>query len=172
MVKQIDCIYAYKHDGSVHRVWNNLNTLKETKDYIILLNAKDNKVEEKDNYSWKTKENAVIYFSKHHWFNIIMMFKEDRIVYYSNLATPPVFEQKVIKYIDYELDIKYFSDTKDYLVLDQKEFNFYSKEYKYSKELLKKIDQEFVILVNWVKNEIGPFSEGFRNEWKEFNNND
>lgn len=166
--KNIDKIYAYKHDGSFHRLWTQVELLKETKDYYIFANKKGSFVNEKGDYFWKTKEDAIIYFSKNHWFNIIVMYKKGRVVYYCNLATPPILEQQSLKYIDYELDVKYFSNTRDAVVLDENEYNYYKDKYGYPKWLMEKIEDEKNLLLSWMENEVGPFAEAFREEWNIF----
>lgn len=170
-MNKINKVYAYKHNGFFHRLWDDLELQKETKDYYIFANPRQSKVVEKNNVSWRTKEDAILYFSKNHWFNILVMFKKDRIVYYCNLATPPVFEQDSIKYIDYELDVKYFVNTKDVILLDQNEYNHYKKKYNYPQWIMDKIEVEKNILLEWIENEIGPFSEEFRQKWNVFEGN-
>lgn len=164
-MSEINKIYAYKHDGTFHRMWDKVKLLKETKDYYICANYKKSKVYEKNNIFWRTHENAILYYSKNHWFNILIMFKKDKIVYYCNLATPAILEQDSIKYIDYELDVKYFVETRDMVLLDQNEYDYYKVKYDYPKWILSKIEKEKNILFEWIKNETGPFSEEFRKKW-------
>ncbi|MFV0287969.1 MAG: DUF402 domain-containing protein [Mycoplasmatales bacterium] len=165
-MKEINKVYAYKHDGSFHRLTNKVKLLKETKDYYIVLNNSGNYVQEAKGYHWKTKEKAIIYFSKNHWFNIMIMYKQNRIVYYCNLASPILYEHHSLKYIDYDLDIKYFVDTKDILVLDKNEYQFNQKKYQYSTQIKNKIEAEMKILKSWIKYEVGPFSEEFRKRYE------
>ncbi len=165
-MNKINKVFAYKHDGSFHRLSENVELLKETKDYYIVLNNKGNLVLEPNKYRWKTKEKAIMYFSKNHWFNVIVMYKKDRIVYYCNLATPIQREQDSLKYIDYELDVKYFVDTKDKILLDQNEYKYHQKKFNYSKKLLDKIQEELDVLNQWIDYEIGPFSEEFRKKYE------
>lgn len=165
-MKDINKVYAYKHDGSFHRMTDKVELLKETKDYYIVLNRAGNHVQEVKDHRWKTKEKAVIYFSKNHWFNIMVMYKKNRIVYYCNLASPIMYEQQSLKYIDYDLDVKYFVDTKDILILDENEYKFHSKKYQYSPKIAQKIESEMKVLKNWIKHEIGPFSKEFRDRYE------
>lgn len=61
MEHKIYQIHSYKHDGSIHRVWEKSVLLDETDEYIILGNNKC-KVIESDGRTWYTKEPAIIYF--------------------------------------------------------------------------------------------------------------
>lgn len=166
-MRNINKIYAYKHNGDFHRVSQKVELLKETKDYFIIKNKKGNEVYESKNYRWRTREDAIFYFSKHHWFNIILMYKKDSIVYYCNLATPPIYEHESVKYIDYELDVKYYTQDKVVKVLDQKEYEINQKKFGYSDKLMEQIESELKILKKWIKLEIGPFSKEFREKYKE-----
>ena len=84
--------------------------------------------------TWKTKEPAIMYFFKDEWFNIIVQFKKDGIYYYCNIATPFILEEKTIKYIDYDLDLRVFPNG-SYKVLDRMEYKYHKKIMNYSDEL-------------------------------------
>ena len=58
---QIQC---YKHDGNVHRCWEEAVVLDITKDYIVCGNNKT-LVTRAEGVTWKTKEPAIMYFFKH-----------------------------------------------------------------------------------------------------------
>jgi protein associated with RNAse G/E len=51
-----------------------------------------------------------------------------------NLASPYIYEEQAIKYIDYDLDYKLLPDGK-WELLDQKEYDENSKSYGYSPEI-------------------------------------
>ena len=157
--------YAYKHDGSFHRVWTNNTLLCHTKDYYIVGTDENVRVIETKNHYWFTKEPALNYFSKKRWFNIIIMFKEKDIVYYCNLATPILEEMGTLKYIDYDLDVKYYVNSKKIKILDKNEFNVNKFKYKYPEWIEERVLEELKILQSWMKNEIGPFSPQFREKW-------
>ena len=71
-------IHSYKHDGSIHRAWDEAVLLEEHGDYLIFGNEKT-KVIESDGRTWKTKEPAVLYFYKNNWFNVIGQYKSNGI---------------------------------------------------------------------------------------------
>lgn len=127
---QIQC---YKHNGKIHRSWDEAVVLDVKKDYIVCGNRKTLVIEAEGNY-WKTKEPAVMYFFKDKWFNIISQLKKDGIYYYCNIATPYIIEDGVIKYIDYDLDLRVFP-TGDYKILDRMEYKYHKKIMNYSNNL-------------------------------------
>lgn len=63
-------IHCYKHNGSVHRTWDEATVLDETDEYLVCANNCV-KVTESDGKSHRTKEPAIMIFYKHRWFNVI-----------------------------------------------------------------------------------------------------
>lgn len=127
---QIQC---YKHNGKIHRAWDEAVVLDVKKDYIVFGNNKT-KVTESEGNIWKTKEPAVIYFFRDRWFNVIAQLKKDGVYYYCNIATPFIIEDNTIKYIDYDLDLRVFP-TGDYKILDELEYKYHKRIMNYSKDL-------------------------------------
>lgn len=127
---QIQC---YKHNGKIHRSWDEAIVLDVKKDYIVFGNKKTLVIEAEGNF-WRTKEPAVMYFFKDKWFNIISQLKKDGIYYYCNIATPYIIEDGTIKYIDYDLDLRIFPNG-DYKILDRMEYKYHKRIMHYSEQL-------------------------------------
>jgi Uncharacterized domain/protein associated with RNAses G and E len=137
-MKQIcvgDCyqIQCYKHNGKIHRAWDEAVVLDVKKDYIVFGNNKT-RVIESEGTTWRTKEPAIMYFFKNKWYNIISQMKKDGVYYYCNIATPYVIEEGTIKYIDYDLDLRIFPKG-EYKILDKLEYQYHKKKMEYSEEL-------------------------------------
>ena len=148
-------IQCFKHDGTVHRTWDRGLVLENTDDYIIVASRKA-KVVETNGRRWFTKEPAVTIFSKKEWWNAICMIKEDGICFYCNIASPSLLDKDTIKYIDYDLDAKLFSNG-DIRVLDQKEYMHHKERYHYSDDLDKVLKYETDVIVKRMKNKEFPF---------------
>ena len=127
---QIQC---YKHNGKPHRSWDEAVLIDIKKDYMVFANNKTLVIESEGN-TWKTKEPAIMYFFKNEWFNVITQLKKDGITYYCNIATPYIIEEGTIKYIDYDLDLRIFSNG-SYKILDKMEYQYHKRVMKYSDEL-------------------------------------
>jgi len=151
-------IHSYKHNGYPHRTWDEAVFLDETKEYMIFGNNKT-KVVESDGRTWKTKEPAILFFSKNNWFNIIGQLKPTGIYFYCNIASPFVIEDDTIKYIDYDLDLRVFPDGA-FKILDRGEYNYHKKIMNYPKELDIILKEELNQLIDLAKNKTGPFSAG------------
>ena len=101
---------GFKHDGSIHRVWDKACKVYEDDEKIMISNAKT-LIREYDGRIWMAKEPSVTIYYKHRWFNIIGIIRGEGIHYYCNIASPVIIEDDVIKYVDYDLDFVYFNGT-------------------------------------------------------------
>ncbi|MDD2434670.1 MAG: DUF402 domain-containing protein [Bacilli bacterium] len=145
---QIQC---YKHNGKIHRAWDEAILLDVKKDYMVFGNNRT-MVTESEGNTWKTKEPAILYFFKDKWYNIIAQLKKDGIYYYCNIATPYIIEEGTIKYIDYDLDLRIFPDGKR-KVLDKLEYNYHKKIMNYSDDLDRVIVHALDELIEDYKND-------------------
>ena len=161
-------IHKYKHDGQIDRNWNEATYLDEDNDYMIFANYKS-LVIEKDGRTWRTKEPAIMYFSKKNWFNIIGQIKKSGIYYYCNIASPYIIEDDTIKYIDYDLDLRVFPDG-SFKILDRGEYQYHKKKMNYSEQLDKILKSELTNLINKARNKEYPFNKNsinyYYNEYK------
>lgn len=148
-------IHSYKHNGKIHRTWDEAVLLDETDEYYVFGNNRT-KVIESDGRFWRTKEPAIIYFFKNRWFNVIGQLKDNGIYYYCNLASPCIIEDKTIKYIDYDLDLRVFPDH-IYKILDRGEYNYHKKIMDYPDAIDKIINEELQKLIHIVKDRGIPF---------------
>ena len=126
-------IHCYKHNGKIHRAWDEAVVLDIKKNYIVFGNNKT-KVTEAEGNVWKTNEPAVMYYFKDKWFNIISQLKKNGIYYYCNIASPFIIEDNTVKYIDYDLDLRIFPNG-EYKILDQLEYQYHKKIMNYSDDL-------------------------------------
>ncbi len=151
-------IYCYKHDGSLEHTSDEAIVLENNEDVLICGNGRT-KITEKDGRSHMTNEPAVLFFYKKHWFNIIGQLKKYGLFYYCNIASPFVIEDNIIKYIDYDLDLRVFPDG-GFRVLDRNEYNYHKKIMKYSDEIDKIVKEELSYLIEQKRKENGPFGVG------------
>ena len=91
-------IHSYKHDSKIHRSWDEATYLAEDEEYMIFGNYKT-LVIESDGRTWRTKEPAIMFFSKKNWFNIIGQMKPNGIYYYWNIASPFVIDENTVQVI-------------------------------------------------------------------------
>jgi len=150
-------IHCYKHNGRIHRTWNEAIVLDIKKDYLVCGNHKT-VVTEKDGATHKTKEPAIIYFYTKHWYNVFAQLKRAGLFYKCNVATPYLVDDDIIKFIDYDLDLKVFPDG-GFRVLDRNEYKYHKKIMKYSEDLDRILQSELTELINMKRAETGPFNQ-------------
>ena len=148
-------VQAYKHDGLLHRQWSPAYLLKETPEYWVMC-SRASLVTENDGRRWMTKEHALFILFKNKWMNVICMMKEDGLCYYVNIASPAIFDQGFLKYIDYDLDVKLFPNG-GIKELDEQEFERHVLTYGYSSELTKAIRKSMKEVLLMMKNKEFPF---------------
>lgn len=151
-------IHCYKHDGKIHRTCDEATILEVTEDRLVVANNKA-RITECDGKSYKTKEPAIIIFYKDKWFNIMGQLKSHGLFYYCNIASPCVIDNGIIKYIDYDLDLRVFPDG-GFRVLDRNEYNYHKKVMGYSNEIDRIAKSELSALIEMKKANQGPFEKG------------
>ncbi len=156
-------VISYKHDGSVHRSWEDIFLLEDTDDFIIA-GSRRNKVVESDGHEWVSKEPSIYVFSKKEWFNVICMFKKDGICYYTNIASPSKLEDGVIKYIDYDLDGKKLTNGL-IRVLDKREYTANKEKYGYGDDIDKIIKDTLIKSLQLMKDKVFPYDNEIIKEY-------
>ena len=149
-------VHCYKHNGKINSISDEAIILDETDEYLICGNYHA-KLTDITGNSHRTKEPAIIFFYKNHWFNVIAQFKSFGLFYYCNIASPYIIDQNVIKYIDYDLDLRVFPNG-SYKILDKNEYKYHKKIMNYSDELDFVVHKELETLIKILKNKEGPFN--------------
>jgi uncharacterized protein len=158
-------IQSYKHNGKLHRTWEETVVLKSTQSMIIGGNDRTN-VTESDGRMWRTREPAICFFHASYWFNTIAMLRSDGVYYYCNLSSPFTWDQEAVKYIDYDLDIKVFPDM-SYILLDEDEYELHSKQMNYPDAIDRILKRNVQQLISFINNRKGPFAPDFVDRWYE-----
>ena len=150
-------IHCYKHNGHLHRQWDEAVLLEKNKDYMVFGNNRTTVVDS-DGQVWNTKEPAILFFFNNRWFNIIGQLKDYGIYFYCNISTPFLIDENVIKYIDYDLDLRVFPNG-SFKVLDRMEYKFHKRQMHYSNRLDFILRYELGNLIELVRNKDFPFDK-------------
>ena len=166
-------IHCYKHDGTLHSISDEAIVLEIDDEKMVCANQKT-QIRENDGRIHITREPAVLFFYKHDWFNVIGQLKDYGLFYYCNIASPYVIENHIIKYIDYDLDLRVFPDG-GFKVLDRNEYNYHRKLMNYPPVTDIIIRNELTKLINMKRNDSGPFTsdlvENYYQKYRQMNNN-
>ena len=150
-------IHCYKHNGKLHRRWDEAVVLDVFEDYIVFGNNRTTVIDS-DGKIWKTKEPAIMFFFKDKWYNIIGQLKDYGIYFYCNIATPMLIDNNIIKYIDYDLDLRVFPNG-SFKILDRMEYRFHKKQMHYSSRLDFILKYELGNLIDMVRVKEMPFDK-------------
>ena len=153
-------IHSYKHNGQLHRIWETSYVIEETEDVVIVGNKKT-KVVEKDGRTWNSAEPSITVFYKKKWFNCICMLKKREIAFYVNLASPILYDDEGIKYIDYDLDVKISEGITK--ILDESEFSRHRLEMNYPIEIVDILNKNVQEIIRMVNSKEVPFNDEFVN---------
>ncbi|HRY77846.1 MAG TPA: DUF402 domain-containing protein [Candidatus Izemoplasmatales bacterium] len=148
-------VQSYKHDKSLHRIWQETQVLADREDVVIVANRRTKVIESTGRF-WFTKEPSVAYFFKNRWFNIIGILKPTGVAYYCNMASPILVDEEALKYIDYDLDIKVLENGK-MVLLDQNEYRRHRAQMQYPPELSGILEEEFKKLQSMITAQVEPF---------------
>ena len=150
-------IHCYKHNGKFYRQSDEAVVLDIKEDYIVVGNRKTT-ILRSDGRVTQTKEAAILFFFKKRWFNIIGQLKEYGTYFYCNIATPYIIDENVIKYIDYDLDLRVFPNG-SFKILDRMEYKYHKKQMNYSSRLDFILKYELGNLIDMVRKKEAPFNK-------------
>lgn len=150
-------IHCYKHNGMIYKSWD-LAYVLDIKEDLLVLGNENVLVTKQDGRTWRTKEPAIMFFYTNRWFNIIAQLKNNGIFYYCNITSPFVIDDNIVKYIDYDLDLRVFNDGA-FKILDRNEYNYHKKLMKYPKEINYIIKEELSSLIEMKKSSVFPFNK-------------
>ena len=92
------------------------------------------------------------------------MLREDGVYYYMNMSSPFVYDNKSLKYTDYDLDVKVFPDM-SYMILDEDEYAEDRKQMGYPEVIDQILYNNLDNLLGWIKQRKGPFAPDFIKAW-------
>ena len=156
-IGQIINVQAYKHNGRLYRQWNGVKVLEITPFNIVLFMYKT-KVLEDAGQRWVVREPMLWWMPLDEFYNTTGLVRPSGTHFYTNLSSPPIYEDGAIKFIDYDLDIKAYPGLK-VKVVDQGEYKAHSIEFNYEPELMDKIEETTTYVQKLIENKEGYFDE-------------
>ena len=149
-------IQAFKYNGKLYRQWNGVKVILYNDDYVCCLLYKT-KVVEDDGQKWVIKEPTLWFFSRKYFFNLTIIKRKSGLHYYINLASPFFFENNIIKYIDFDFDVKIYPN-KPFQIVDHYDFQ-QNKEKWYNQDIIDVIYDNLGIIAKKYQNKEDIFNE-------------
>lgn len=128
-------IKALKYPDILHYEWEG-ELLQQTTEYVLVLCKPGRKlIHHTKNKVFTIDNTSIEYFSLKEWFTAAFAIEDGDVVEaYCNVAMPSKFKNNQLSFID--LDLDYFLEkNKDWVVLDEDEFESNSIKYHYPPEL-------------------------------------
>ena len=146
---QILNVQAYKQNGLLYRQWNGVKVIEVSPERWVLFMYKT-KVTEKNGQKWIVREPMIWWMPKYSFYNTTGLIRQSGTFFYTNIASPPIYEDNTIKFIDYDLDIKFYPNT-PIKVVDKMEYENHKIKYKYSVKLQNIIQKTVKNIINKIK---------------------
>ncbi|MBW7474919.1 DUF402 domain-containing protein [Paenibacillus oenotherae] len=131
-------IKSFKHNGHLHRTWlenwqvpSGLLQPEHAAESMIVLINRQTPIQEADGKTWISRVPAVSFFIPGEWFNVVALLENAGIRYYCNIASPLFYQQGVLTYIDYDLDV-ILPHGGSAQVVDREEYEQHKAVYHYS----------------------------------------
>jgi uncharacterized protein len=150
-------IRVLKYDGAEYRRWNAKVSQRNVS--LLVLDAEfEYDVQHDLLGAIPSGTRTVEYYWLDRWYNIFRFMNDDNRtrLYYCNINMPPSLKDKVLTYIDLDIDILVQPDF-SYQVLDLDEFEENAGRYGYSEEVKSKARTALDELVSMIESRQFPF---------------
>lgn len=150
-------INSRKFDGTISRSWD-CQLLEQTDDYWLFFGEFENEVSHPKLGIIRRKTKSFEYYFKEKLFNVFRFHEpEGELKYfYCNINLPPIFENKVLDYIDLDIDVLVKKDL-SFEILDEDEFEENSVRFQYQPELITKVNKNLDTLLSLIHTRSFPF---------------
>ena len=150
-------VCVLKHDGAEYRRWS-ASLARHEGDMIVLDAEFDVDVSHEILGEIKQRTRTVEYYWLNRWYNVFRFLKDDGStrLWYCNINTPPEFKDRVLTYIDLDIDIVVQADF-SFQVLDMDEFETNARRYGYSDEEKRQAQKAVDELISMIETRQFPF---------------
>jgi len=156
--KAID-VRTFKFDGTLHRQWSARIQRREGS-LIVLEGEFDSAIEHDLLGTISCGTISTEYYWLDRWYNIFRFSSPDGCLlsYYCNINQPPVFDGKILRYVDLDIDLLVSTDL-TFRVLDLEDFEVNAVLYQYPRELREHVDSAVNELIGLIEHRAFPFNE-------------
>lgn len=150
-------VCVFKRDGTEYRRWS-ANLTKHEGDLMVLDAEFDVDVSHELLGEIRQGTRTVEYYWLNRWYNVFRFLKDDgnTRLWYCNINTPPKFNDRVLTYVDLDIDIVVQADF-SFQVLDMDEFEMNARRYGYSDEEKEQAEKAVEELTRMIEKRQFPF---------------
>jgi protein associated with RNAse G/E len=152
-------VSACKYDGAEHRRWS--ARIKSCDDDLLILDAEFAEDIEHNLLGLVARGTLSIeYYWLNRWYNIFRFLNPNGELrsFYCNVNIPPVFDGRVLSYVDLDIDILVAPDM-SYQIVDEDEFALNAARYDYPEHIRSRAYQALQELVDLIERRGFPFQD-------------
>lgn len=151
-------INSRKFDGSIHRSWR-ADLMEEKNSLLVFEGVFETEINHSHLGIIRPGTVSYEYYWTDRWYNIFRFHEPEGSLrnFYCNVNQPPVLNGSILDYVDLDIDVLVWKDF-SFEVLDVDEFKDNAKKFKYSVELIEKIDESLKEILNLANNKLFPFN--------------
>lgn len=155
--KKIIQVNARKFDDRIHRSWK-CKFVERRNSLLVFVGEFENEVIHNDLGIIKQGTISHEYYWLDRWYNIFRFHEPDGKLrnFYCNINSPPRFEDGVLDYVDFDIDVLVWQDYR-FEILDLDEFHANSIKFNYSDETIENVKNSLAEVLKMVKQRIFPF---------------
>jgi hypothetical protein len=150
-------VSACKYDGKEHRRWS--ARIMSRADDLLILDARFAEDIQHQLLGLVARGTVSIeYYWLNRWYNIFRFLNPDGELrsFYCNVNVPPVFDGRVLSYVDLDIDILVAPDM-SYQIVDEDEFALNADRYDYPVHIRSRAYEALQELVNLIERRDFPF---------------
>lgn len=150
-------VNSRKFDGRIAKSWE-ADLIERRDDVLILKGVFDSDIDHKKLGFIKHGTVSYEFYWADRWYNVFRFHEPDGHLrsYYCNVATPSVFENGKLDYIDLDIDVLADASLR-YEILDLDEFEERAVEMNYPKEILDRSKSSLDELITLIESRQFPF---------------
>lgn len=150
-------VRACKYDGREHRRWQ-AQVLRRVDSLIVLDGRFTEEIRHNLLGTIVPGTVSIEYYWMERWYNVFRFLKPSGELrnYYCNVNVPPLFDGRVLSFVDLDMDILVAPDL-SYQVLDEDEFEANAVRYKYPPEVRTRAQQALAELSEMIEKRRFPF---------------
>ncbi len=154
-------IRSLRHDGAVHRVWENAVPALSQNGYLI---PTDTPVREGNGRMWSSHYPVIAQFWPRAFFQVFLLLKVDRVDYYCNIITPITRTKTDIWFIDLDYDVLVMDGQVS--LVDEDEFQ--CRKTHYPMEWIAGALAAKAFVLQMARGQYGPFSPAIAIGWRDW----
>ena len=155
----ITTINSRKFDNSINRSWS-CRILEESEKLLIFEGIFESEITHSELGTIRPGTISYEYYWKEKWFNVFRFHEPegDFKFFYCNINLPPIFHNRILDYIDLDIDVLVSKDF-SVRILDEEEFKTNSIKFQYPNELIHKTYRSLNELLSLISQRAFPFDK-------------